>query len=532
MSKSMYGPSPVFRAEGASVDWAAELAPFTKGKLKVIVDISNKCNLRCRMCHFSFDYIFYRPAQHMPPAMFARMAESLLPQAHTVILSAGNEPLVSPWFSDILKICADYHVANLLFLTNAQLLNERIAETILECGVTQVQVSADGATRETYEYIRRGACFERLLRNLRYLTARKHALGRTLPLLQFNIVLMQRNLEELEAFVDFAEAVGVEWIAARHLLAMHGLNMESESLSNDRERANHYFARFLRRIDQSKTVTVIEFPDFFDDYRMDRPTKAGGVSCDAADEAAPLSAAQPNRVTEQTTSMPEPPAAIPFGYVDQPAESETQANNAIQFSGWALDDEGISRVTIEREPFLSDPSDRHNVRGFIEIGEAKIVNGSRPDVVRAYPNHPHNYRAGWLHELRNESVRPEKRFRADIHVIAHNFSGRSAEIGWRTIWFSPDAAKPYLFCARPFDSIFIDSKGSVNPYPDCRPLKPFGSMSTGEMPIRDIWFGKEFRDLRQRIIDRDPPPMCLTCAHFINRNVDDPEYFIPRGSRQ
>ena len=530
----MYGLPPVLPPEGALGDWAAELAPFTKGKLKVIVDVSNKCNLRCRMCHFSFDDVFYRPAQHMPPAMFAPMAESLLPLAHTLILSAGNEPLVSPWFTDILRVCAQYHVPNLLFLSNAQLLNERIAETILECGVTQVQISADGSTRATYEYIRRGASFERLLHNLKYLAARKKALGRTLPLLQFNVVLMQKNLEELENFVDLAEAVGVEWIAARHLLAMHGLNMESESLAADRERANHYFARFLRRVNRSKTVTVIEFPDFFDNYQMDPEMKVPPASFDLADDAISPPPTPADSITEHTKCVVEPNGmAVPFGYVDLPAESETQANNAIQFVGWALDEAGITRVTIEREPFPWDASESCNPRGLIEIGEAKIVNGSRPDVVRAFPNYANNYRAGWTYELRSESVSQKRHLRTVVHIIAHNISDQWAEIGRRTVWFSNDeTAKPYLFCARPFDSIYIDAKGDINPYPDCRPVKPFGSLATGEASIRDIWFGKEFRELRQRIIDRDPPPMCLTCAHFINRKVDDPEYFIPRGSRK
>src|SRR5437763_956764 len=206
MSQSMFGDPPVHGAAQNS-PWSTKLAPLEKHKLKVILDISNKCNLRCRMCHFSFDEVFYRPAQHMRPDMFERVAESVLPLAHTVILSAGNEPLMSPWFVEILQICARYRPPNLLFLTNGQRLNEKIADAIIQCGVTQVQISADGATRETYEYVRRGGSFEQLVENLLYLTRQKQRLGRLSPLLQFNIVLMQSNLEELPKFVDLAEEV-------------------------------------------------------------------------------------------------------------------------------------------------------------------------------------------------------------------------------------------------------------------------------------------------------------------------------------
>lgn len=79
---------------------------------------------------------------------------------------------MSPWFVEIVRIAAACKVPHTYFITNAQLLTEKVAEVLIECGVDQVQVSADGATRETYEYIRRGASFERLTQNLRHLTER------------------------------------------------------------------------------------------------------------------------------------------------------------------------------------------------------------------------------------------------------------------------------------------------------------------------------------------------------------------------
>jgi sulfatase maturation enzyme AslB (radical SAM superfamily) len=508
----MFGRPPADGAAEASPDWSTELAPFEKHKLKVILDISNKCNLRCRMCHFSFDEMFYRPTQHMRPEMFASVAESVLPLAHTVVLSAANEPLMSPWFVEILEICSRYHPPNLFFLTNAQLLDEKIADAVIRYGVTQVQISADGATKQTYEYIRRGAKFERLVENLKNLSRQKRLRGRTSPLLQFNIVLMQSNVEELPQFVDLAEEVGVEWIAARHLLVMNGLGMEDESLATDKERANHCFEKFFQRVDRSETVTVIAFPDFFDGYQM-----TSGRTATAEEPACGPAAARTS-------------AAAPFGYVDSPAENDARAINAIEFAGWALDDVGVTRVSVEREPFLEDSPEWINSRGQVEIGDARILNGSRPDVAQAFPNHPGNCRAGWSFELRRELISQADAFETAIHIVAHNEAGQSAEIGKRQVSFSahPVGAKPYLFCARPFDSLFINAKGDVNPYPDCGPPRPFGSLTEEGRSIRDIWFGKEFSELRQRIINRDPPPMCLTCGHFINRNVDDPDYFVPR----
>ncbi len=219
----------------------------------------------------------------------------------------------------------------------------------------------------------------------------------------------------------------------------------------------------------------------------------------------------------------------PIGFVDLPAETETTASNAVVLMGWALDRKAVRKVSIEREPRPGDKPGDLNPRGMVTVGEAAILNGERPDVSAAYPDYPHLYRAQWSFELRREAISQRDKFRIALHAIAQNDDGLVTDLGKREIHFElADAAPPYLFCARPFDSVFVDAFGDVYPYPDCRPERPFGSLAVKGASFEDIWFGRDFMDLRQRIIDRDPPPMCTTCAHFINRNVDDLDYFRPR----
>lgn len=686
----MYGTPPVWAGDGNTHDWARELAPLGRRSLKAIIDVSNKCNLRCRMCHFSFDTVFHQPARHMRPETFTRIAAAVLPHAHTLVLSAGNEPLMSPWFIDILRIAATYKVPHTYFITNAQLLTEKVADALIACGVGQVQVSADGATKETYEYIRRGASFERLIRNLRYLTARKGELGSVLPSLQFNVVLMQRNLEELHRYVDLAEDVGADSIAARHLLCVAGLGMERESLAEDRGRANFHFRKFFERVSRSSSVAVSTFPDFFDEApaEPDNPASPAldtaalpDVPCAAASsterqeagvkeapiEIAPAVSAEPTphsppemaphvegaaAITAEA-DVPSPPPfgsfdapvephafvgdevvvagwaldavgieevaiertpfasdlpsdlncrghvhlgcatfvdgaredvasayadypaaaragwwcalrrdlitsepwidvtvyavarnvdgawtelgqrvlsfnSAPFGSFDQPAELESNVNNAVQLEGWALDRTGVTKVTIEREPLPGEHA-LLNERGLVEIGSAKLLNGARPDAARAFPWCSGKSRAGWSFELRRAMISDNVPCDTTVWAVAQNAAGCSTRIGRRSISFAQGgSARPYIFCSRPFDSVMIDSVGAVTPYPDCRVLAPYGSMADETAQFDRIWFGKQFTELRQRIIDRDPPPMCLTCAHFINRNVDDGEYFKPR----
>jgi molybdenum cofactor biosynthesis enzyme MoaA len=171
-----------------------QLAPLHARPLTVLFDISNKCNLRCRMCYFSYDSVFLRRAQFMSPETFERIASSVIPLAHTLFLSAGCESLTSPHFIDILRIAARFRPPQIKLLTNGLLMGAHESRALVDCGVTQVHVSLEGATRATYERIRRGADFEMLVANLALLRDIKHERRSHLPLVQFNVTLMNSNV--------------------------------------------------------------------------------------------------------------------------------------------------------------------------------------------------------------------------------------------------------------------------------------------------------------------------------------------------
>jgi MoaA/NifB/PqqE/SkfB family radical SAM enzyme len=154
------------------------------------------------------------------------------------MLSIGSEPLTSPHFTQILERASQHGVPELGFYTNGLLMKERIVEAILEHGVTIVAVSVDGATKRTFEAIRRGADFAVLLRNIRRLATRRAALGRVLPRIRFGIVMMRSNIEELEEIVTLAWRMGAEEVNFFHMVAYDGLGMERESLVHHKALSN------------------------------------------------------------------------------------------------------------------------------------------------------------------------------------------------------------------------------------------------------------------------------------------------------
>lgn len=218
--------------------------------MTVVMDISNKCNLRCRMCYFSFDRYFKAKPVYLRPETFRKISGKLLPYARTLTLSCGSEPLTSPFFIEILKEAAKYRVPFVDFATSGTLLTEKYADALIEHGVTDVMFSVDAATKETYEYIRRGASFDRLLRNIKYLSDQKKLLRSSIPRLRFNMTLMKLNIHEIEDLVVLAADLGVTQLDFRHLVVYKGLGTEQESLVHYKDLSDYWLDRARQKAEE------------------------------------------------------------------------------------------------------------------------------------------------------------------------------------------------------------------------------------------------------------------------------------------
>jgi MoaA/NifB/PqqE/SkfB family radical SAM enzyme len=209
------------------------------------LDIVNRCNIRCVMCYHSLESTRRAKPVYLSPEDFSLSASRVLPHAHRLSLSIGNEPLMSPHFVEILRVAAGYEVPHVNFFTNGLLLTDTNIDAIIECGVTQVCVSIDGATPATYNSIRRGGDFHQVVRNVERLVARRNGAGSATPHARFDMVMMQRNVHEMVDLVMLAARLGIQELNFRHLVSFEGLGMETESLTHTKALSNYWLDRAL-----------------------------------------------------------------------------------------------------------------------------------------------------------------------------------------------------------------------------------------------------------------------------------------------
>lgn len=209
--------------------------------LTVILDLTERCNLRCVMCYFSeVDRIQFPPYEtklsddgNMPIPVFERIAADLFPRARRVALGCAAEPMLHPKFREILAIAGRYGVPDLWYPTNLLALTEKTAEALVDHRVTTVAASIDGVTSETYEKIRVGARWDKLIEKLDLLRSVKARRRSRLPRLRIIFTWMRSNREELPRLPEFAKRHGAVELDVRYVAPTEGVDVTPELLERE-----------------------------------------------------------------------------------------------------------------------------------------------------------------------------------------------------------------------------------------------------------------------------------------------------------
>ncbi|MEV0268367.1 SPASM domain-containing protein [Hamadaea sp. NPDC050747] len=179
------------------------------------VEITSACNLRCAMCLVSYRAPVNKLAGAMGPDLFEPLVDSL-PELDTLTLQGLGEPLLSPYLLRHIGYAKERGV-RAGFNSNATLLTRGRAEELVGSGVDWLHVSLDGARAETFEGIRAGADFDRVVGNLSGLVEAKRSADSPSPWIRVVFVAMRRNVGELAALVQLLGEVGVDEVRVQNL---------------------------------------------------------------------------------------------------------------------------------------------------------------------------------------------------------------------------------------------------------------------------------------------------------------------------
>jgi MoaA/NifB/PqqE/SkfB family radical SAM enzyme len=157
--------------------------------------IMNKCNISCRICG-----IWARPNWQEPDRILKEIVE-LLPYMEDICWQ-GGEVFYMKEFNSMLAEGVKCKNLNQVIFTNGLLLDEKNLDIIAK-GKVELVLSIDGAKKETYEYIRRGANFETLCKKLELIKEVRKSTGAKINT-YYNPVICRTNYKEIIDMVEFA----------------------------------------------------------------------------------------------------------------------------------------------------------------------------------------------------------------------------------------------------------------------------------------------------------------------------------------
>ncbi len=211
------------------------------------LDLINKCNLRCIMCHFSDDAIFRRPTKQLTTGEFKALFDQIGDNISDVILSCGDEPLMSKFLPEILQYLAEEHPEVAIeFCTNAMLMKAPVRKTIVETRVARIVFSIDAVSKKLLESIRVGCRYEQVIGNILALRDLKTKYGTSRPAFHFNFVMMDRNIHEAPAFLQVARELGAESVDLRHVVPIKPYFDPADLLDRQPARYNYFREQIVR----------------------------------------------------------------------------------------------------------------------------------------------------------------------------------------------------------------------------------------------------------------------------------------------
>jgi len=167
-------------------------------------EVSLACNLRCSHCLSSSG----TPAEgELTTAEALDLVEQVYKARVFQINFGGGEPFMRPDFEEILAACHNRGIMTCIS-TNGTLLDADRVARLAASRLVAIQVSMDGAKRETCDAIRGNGVFDAATAAVKLLAATR------IPT-SINTVLTAQNADEIPAMHDMAHSLGVSLRVSR-----------------------------------------------------------------------------------------------------------------------------------------------------------------------------------------------------------------------------------------------------------------------------------------------------------------------------
>ena len=200
--------------------------------LNILIDTTNGCNLHCIFCTRENNEVI---------RMTTEAFDGILAKIHTRVralqLCCAWEYTIAKNAPEIVAVLGKYPIPRTTIYSHGNILSDPLAEAVVASPLTHYVFSIGEADKETYERVRVGGRFEKILTNIERLATLKKKKNSLLPSIGINLTVIESTIRQLPEFIPLVHKLGVQEIRGRHMILNEPLDNDDEII-RDYDEAN------------------------------------------------------------------------------------------------------------------------------------------------------------------------------------------------------------------------------------------------------------------------------------------------------
>lgn len=165
------------------------------------IECTTKCFLRCQHCEHTH---WNEPSMDMTLNQFKHILDQF-PKLKWIGMTGIGEEFINKDFMGMLRYIKQKDSAIFVELYDSfMFLTEKEITELIDLGIERIFISLDAATKETYEKIRVGAKWDKVIKNIETFVRIKKEKKSYFPQMCFHFIAVKNNVHEM---VDFVELV-------------------------------------------------------------------------------------------------------------------------------------------------------------------------------------------------------------------------------------------------------------------------------------------------------------------------------------
>ncbi len=186
------------------------------------IEPTNRCNLKCIMCPHGCNKISEYNDLEFP--VMKKIIEEIYGYKYLkgVHIQGLGEPLLYPELVDAIAFCKEKNLET-YFNSNLTILNEEVAEKLVELKHDKIAVSIESVDPELYLWIRPGSknhSLQRVLNNIKMLADIKKKHNSQYPVIAVHSILFKSMIKHIPEMVKVLKDVGVNMLCFQHLITI------------------------------------------------------------------------------------------------------------------------------------------------------------------------------------------------------------------------------------------------------------------------------------------------------------------------